>query len=585
MMIGVDRMGLEAGSEVFLEDRLVYFDIASGTVLNRYENNDISSVTSAIFMSDNVTVLSTTADNQLILWDAPTGTILREVGVSDQPLQNLGFDVEENYALTLSADGTASVWDISERETAEVERITVTNGVGDISFSPDGQKIYAASRNEMVSYDLQSGQEINRVYTGNLINSVVFSPTQPQALVSVALSTTLNGNMTINNGGQVLRWNMDNGEIWRRFGDENAELCTMSYSPDGRYALLEDQLWDLETGNRLQFLNPDDLREVKAQIARDPTNSWSCYGTGEWNRPYIDFIDTAISPDNQYAIVMIDYKVGWTVRKETSPGVFQQVDQGSAAGDGIYLMSVQTSEQLRKFTGFVGAPTRVDFHPDGGLFVVSLGAPDNAILMFNAETGEIVRRFVGHTAGVNDVVFSPDGRTLLSASDDGTVILWDANTGQPIRHFSGHNNPVQHVAFSPDGRMAISADGQEIIVWRIETLQELIEWTLANRAIQPLTCVQRDQYNVRPLCEEMTPTPTPSVSETPTPASTSFLRGEVIASGAANVRKEPSPDAFVIGTLPRGTVVDILEIEPEWFKILLPDGQEGWISRTLMNRE
>jgi WD40 repeat protein len=251
----------------------------------------------------------------------------------------------------------------------------------------------------------------------------------------------------------------------------------------------------------------------------------------------------------------------------------------------VYLMSMQTGEQLRKFTGFVGAPARVDFHPNGGLFAIALGAPDNAVLMFNVETGEVVRRFIGHTAGVNDVVFSPDGRTLLSASDDGTVILWDATTGQPIRSFSGHNNPVQRVAFSPDGRLAISADGQEITVWRIETLQELIEWTLANRAIQPFTCVQRDQYNVRPLCEEMTPTPTPSVSETPTSVPTSFLRGEVIASGAANVRKEPSPDAFVIGTLPRGTIVDILEIEPEWFKILLPDGQEGWISRSLMNRE
>ena len=180
--------------------------------------------------------------------------------------------------------------------------------------------------------------------------------------------------------------------------------------------------------------------------------------------------------------------------------------------------------------------------------------------------------FVKHTPGL----------TALSASDDGTLILWDVATGQPIRRYTGHNGPVRRVVFSRDGRSAISADSDEIIEWRIETLEELVEWTYANRHVQPLTCLQREQYNVRPLCNEMETTPTPT--PTPTVEPTAFLRAEVVVS-SANVRATPDPNAAIITSLSQGTVVDILEIIPEWYKIVLPDGREGWIARELVTRQ
>jgi len=71
-----------------------------------------------------------------------------------------------------------------------------------------------------------------------------------------------------------------------------------------------------------------------------------------------------------------------------------------------------------------------------------------------------LRRFSGHTAGAAGV-FSPDGHTAFSASLDGTLIEWQV------------------------------AD---------LSLDELIDWTHANRYVRDLTCDERAESRVEPLC-------------------------------------------------------------------------------------
>jgi len=36
---------------------------------------------------------------------------------------------------------------------------------------------------------------------------------------------------------------------------------------------------------------------------------------------------------------------------------------------------------------------------------------------------------------------------------------------------------------------------------RIDTLPELIEWVHANRFVRELTCTERANFNIQPLCE------------------------------------------------------------------------------------
>lgn len=41
-----------------------------------------------------------------------------------------------------------------------------------------------------------------------------------------------------------------------------------------------------------------------------------------------------------------------------------------------------------------------------------------------------------------------------------------------------------------------------MIEWRVDdTLEELVAWTEANRYLHELTCSDREQVNIEPLCE------------------------------------------------------------------------------------
>ncbi len=57
--------------------------------------------------------------------------------------------------------------------------------------------------------------------------------------------------------------------------------------------------------------------------------------------------------------------------------------------------------------------------------------------------------------------------------------------------------------FSPDGHeVLVGFQGGRVERWRIDrTLEELLNWTKANRYIPELTCEQRELYLVEPLCE------------------------------------------------------------------------------------
>jgi WD40 repeat protein len=81
------------------------------------------------------------------------------------------------------------------------------------------------------------------------------------------------------------------------------------------------------------------------------------------------------------------------------------------------------------------------------------------------------------------------------------MILWDLDNGEPIEHFIGHNAVVRAVAFSPDGHSVLSGSNDGTMrLWRIQSRDELIAWTKANRFVPTLTCDQVKRYHLDASC-------------------------------------------------------------------------------------
>jgi WD40 repeat protein len=112
------------------------------------------------------------------------------------------------------------------------------------------------------------------------------------------------------------------------------------------------------------------------------------------------------------------------------------------------------------------------FKHTGGLFT---SPQAQSALLDNTQTNPQLEKFLSrHSSYVATVAFSPDGKTLASGSGDNTIMLWDIETGQPIGQLtSGLTSVVTSVAFSPDGKTLASNGGDGLLLWDIETRQQL----------------------------------------------------------------------------------------------------------------
>jgi WD40 repeat protein len=259
----------------------------------------------------------------------------------------------------------------------------------------------------------------------------------------------------------LVLWDVESGEEIRRFEGHREMVRSVAYGPDGRTALGGSQsqdggldgdltLWDLEIGG---------------QVRRFDTTE--------------DVANVVFSADGKRALT------------------------GSAFSSNMTLWDVATGREIRRFEWHAAVPVlAVAFGPDE---TTALSASaDGSLVLWDIETGDVVRRYLGHDNAVWCLAVSPDGRFVLSGSDDTTVILWDFETGEELRRFYEHTGTVYDVGFGPDSQTAysVSYDGA-LIEWQIADLplDELIEWVYANRYVRALTCDEREQYRVEPLCD------------------------------------------------------------------------------------
>jgi WD40 repeat protein len=166
----------------------------------------------------------------------------------------------------------------------------------------------------------------------------------------------------------------------------------------------------------------------------------------------------------------------------------------------IILWDVETGEEIGRLVGHVDSgATGINITADGQR-VIS-GGWDTQAILWDMESRSVIRRFTDQVGAVGEIEFTPDERLMLGGSADGTNSLWNVETGEVIRRYG--NGFVIKPDFNADGSQALVGfhDGA-VELWRMDTtLDQLLEWTQANRYIPELTCNQRELYRLEPLCD------------------------------------------------------------------------------------
>lgn len=435
-------------------------DVESGEELAVMQGHSggISSIAFSPDSSQLVTTSDYIYDLSVRIWNVATGELQAMQESYIWPMQSATFAPDGTTIIYTTADGIIHLWD--SHSSAEENERRIENNKGELpglALSSTGTTIAAGDVTGTVRlWNLDQMTEIRatQVHT-RAVTSVQFSPDD---------SLLASGG----NDGSVHLWQVSQSET-RQTLLEPSEVPVMSvaFSPNGsRLAAGQEDgaiyIWDVASGERLAFL-PSDLAYSVA-FSPDGTRL-AIGGKGTlymWDR----------EPGTRTALASLaTMQVGIIHSVAFNPADGNYLAIGGENGMGI--INLHTGQAWMPLEGHSAAVNSVAFSPDGSLLATA--SDDMSVRLWTEETGQGMRGFQeqavfqGNTEPVKSVAFHPKGELIASASSDGngngSVRLWNVATGEQQRTIDG----VNVVAFSPGGKLiAVGSDDGMIRLRRVD---------------------------------------------------------------------------------------------------------------------
>lgn len=383
-------------------------------------------------LPDNKTLISSSRDNNIRLWNADTGKLLRKLDLEDKRFtaMDLSYDGKSLVVFVRKSDYAkreskceVRLWDTSTWQARSIA--TWTGSTSDskcVAVSPDATTVATGNeRGKVRFWDIASGEELlDYSVAQRAIESLAFSP--DGALVAIATRDA------------VSLWDWLSGEAPEALKAPVERTQIVAFSPDGRLLAtgsrdgLAARIWDVASRQP--------LFRLKGEV-------------GSYYREGLTFSSdgkSLIIPGNQAKTVEIfDVQTG-RLRRSLDAGGLEPRDVAIST-DGRLLAAIGSKAAIKlwalpdgrclsdRYVGHDEAAYEVVFTPDGRHVVT--GCLDGTIRVWEADTGR-QHRLLGPHGWVSGVAVSPDGKKIASCSHDQTVRLWDFESGQEIFNLPGH---------------------------------------------------------------------------------------------------------------------------------------------------
>lgn len=234
-----DGTGLLTGDA---DGNLILWDAQSGTALRQIADRE-RAINALAVSADGRLAASGGDDNLIEVWDITTGELLYTLEGHTSAVQALAFNPTGNYLVSGSAlpRPQVIVWNLATR-TALYTLDDHTNWVNTVAFSPDGSTFLSGSSdNSLILWDTATGQQI-RTFIGH------------SYWVLSAVYTTDGQNIMSGSGDHTIRlWDINTGETIAIMRGHKGPVRSVVYIPNSTFILSggADQtirIWDMESG-------------------------------------------------------------------------------------------------------------------------------------------------------------------------------------------------------------------------------------------------------------------------------------------------------------------------------------------------
>jgi len=403
-----------------LEDGIRLIDMRTGGV-HESKGTLASNPIRLLFSPDGKSLVSTSREGTVTLWDAGTATPRESLrGHSDSVWQPI-FSPDGKTLYTASAGGTAIAWDTS-RERRFARPFRFTNDRGPYQWpdrhpgrlSPGGRLIAVGLNDQGIRlWDARklapAGAPL--METGGEVTGLTFSA-DGQTLAAVAQD----GTATI--------WDVESRSLGHRPLYVPGGAVGVSISADGKMLATAGgggvQLWDVATGAPLGSIGGG---PAPGDVAFSPTEPVLAFVRDGWRQS--DGGDSEIwDVERRSRVTAMDIGspsvLGWAIA--FSP------DGRLVATSGIdplvHIWDVRTGKLVRELEQNVGnAVWALDFSPDSSIIVISGG--DGFASLWDVATGAKIGPRLGGGSREAMLDMSDDGRRLLVTNGDGRGAIWD----------------------------------------------------------------------------------------------------------------------------------------------------------------
>ncbi|MCY4021404.1 MAG: TIR domain-containing protein [Chloroflexi bacterium] len=460
------------------EKRSALITLDEGAVLRTYDDEFSAGLVSAHFLDSDV-ALSLTSDKQLVTWSTRDGSLIRQVGLSPQPLARIEVDAGGRIVVGQAINGGVHFWHLTPALSSQLR--ILDESADDIRINQAGGALLISG---------SGGTRLMRIADDEI------------------LFQSDSGSLTrINEGGSLFAASADreiqlvdaeSGQIAANWSLETGQAREMHLAPQGDALLVETEAGELLLLRRDQAapqrLNKGDFAEARlVRFANDSSRVLSLHPAGAllWQ-------GEAAEPMAAYALGLApDYATPDRFKVAFGDGgaslyFFVRLEGGLA---GLTIVDLE-EDSIQRHTFVDVAYGEL---ADQGKYLL-LARVDGSVQVLDTSSGTIRNEFTDVGAITRSLALLEE-RNWLYAAADSNLLIWDLASNALVQRIQ-HPDEVLRFSLSRDGQRVLTKDANGVFrLIQVDSADELLDKVRERVAPRALTCAEREQYLALPFCE------------------------------------------------------------------------------------